>query len=334
MANIKEIAKLAGVSKATVSRVINNKLDVKQETRERILELLRRYDFQPNASAQAISRKSVMNTLGLIIPYDANYIFANPFNTEIMRGVALATNAAGYHLLFCHHAKEDYVSAFKQKKVAGFVLVSPNREHKTMVDRLTEIGAPFVSTARIPQAPGIHFVEVDNVHGAFLAVEHLIRLGHRRIGMIKGHNVLASSEDRFTGYRAALERYRIAYDEVLIREGAASIDSGHAAMLDLLRHTDATAVFAGSDLMAIGAVGAAAQLGKSVPGDVSVIGFDNIPLAGSLNPPLTTIDQQACAKGEIAAGMLIDLIEGRQAAPPPDIAVRLVVRKSTGAWSA
>ena len=81
MANIKEIAKLAGVSKATVSRVINNKLDVKQETRERILELLRRYDFQPNASAQAISRKSVMNTLGLIIPYDANYIFANPFNT-------------------------------------------------------------------------------------------------------------------------------------------------------------------------------------------------------------------------------------------------------------
>lgn len=331
MANIQDMAKLAGVSKATISRVINHKPDVKLETREKILELFRLHDFQPNASALAIAHKRVMNTIGLIIPYDANYIFGNPFNTEIMRGVSLATNAAGYHILLCHYAKEDYVSVFKQKKVPGFILISPNKDQKNMLDRLKEIGAPFVSTSRIPQVSDINFVEVDNVHGAYLAVEHLIRLGHRRIGIIKGHNVLASSADRFSGYCAALANHHIEYDETLVREGAASIDSGHAAMLSLLRHTDLTAVFVGSDLMAIGAIGAVTQFGKTVPDDISMVGFDNIPLAGSLNPPLTTVDQQACNKGELAAKMLIELIEGRKTSSPPNIDVNLVVRKSTKA---
>ena len=331
MANILEIAKMAGVSKTTVSRVINNKPDVNPDTREKIAELIRKYDFQPNASATAIAHKRVINTIGLIIPYDANYIFANPFNAEIMRGVSLETNTAGYHLLLCHYAKEDYVAVFKQKKVPGFILISPNKDHKNMVDRLKEIGAPFVSTSRIPHVPDINFVEVDNMLGASLAVEHLIQLGHKRIGVIKGHNLLASSSDRFAGYCAALKQNNIAFDETLVREGAASIDSGHDAMLSLLQNTDVTAVFVGSDLMAIGAIGAAAQAGKCVPDDISIVGFDNIPLAGSLNPPLTTVDQQACNKGRLAAHMLIDMIEGREVSSPPNVEVSLVVRKSTKA---
>ncbi|MDR3590192.1 MAG: LacI family DNA-binding transcriptional regulator [Negativicutes bacterium] len=331
MANIQEIAKMAGVSKTTVSRVINNKPDVKPETRNKIAELIRKYDFQPNASATAIAHKRAINTIGLIIPYDANYIFGNPFNAEIMRGVALETNAAGYHLLLCHFAKEDYVAAFKQKKVAGFILISPGKDHKGIVTRIREIDAPFVSTSRVPYLPDIHFVEVDNFYGASLAVEHLIQLGHRRIGIIKGHDLLTSSSDRFAGYCATLKKYDIPYDARLVQDGYASIDSGYKAMSNLLVNSDLSAVFVSSDLMAIGAIGAVSQTGRRVPDDISVVGFDNIPLAGSLNPPLTTVDQQACLKGRLAAEMLIDIIEGRGIHSPPNIEVSLIVRNSTKA---
>ena len=331
MTNILEIAKAAGVSKTTVSRVLNNKPDVKPETREKIAELIRRHEFQPNAAATAISSKKNVNTIGLIIPYDANYIFGNPFNTELMRGVSTETNAAGYHLMLCHFHKEEYVSVFKQKRVAGFILISPGKDQKIMISRLKEIGAPFVSTSRVPNVPDINFVEIDNVHGAELAVEHLIQLGHTRIGVIKGPKHLASSFDRLHGYCAMLAKHGIPFDERLLQDGHSTVESGYEAMSVLLKQNpDMTAVFVSSDLMAIGAIGAVTQAGKKVPRDISVVGYDGIPLAGSLNPALTTIDQHASEKGAYAAKMLIDIIEGREVEKRPVIEVDIKVRESTG----
>ncbi len=331
MTNILELAKMAGVSKTTVSRVLNNKPDVKPETREKIKELIRRYEFQPNAAATAISKKNSINTIGLIIPYDANYIFGNPFNTEIMRGVSSETNAAGYHLMLCHYHKEEYVSVFKQKRVVGFILISPGKDHRNMIGRIREIGAPFVSTSRVPNVPDINFVEINNVHGAELAVEHLIQLGHRRIGVIKGPNHLASTVDRFDGYCATLARHGIPFENSFVDEGNSSIQNGFDAMSRLItRNSDMTAVFVASDLMAIGAIGALTQAGKNVPRDFSVVGYDNIPLAESLNPALTTIDQHASTKGAYAAKKLIDIIEGREVETRPVIEVEIKVRESTG----
>ena len=330
MINILQIAKMAGVSKTTVSRVLNNKPDVKAETREKIAELIRKYDFQPNASATAISNKKCVNIIGLIIPYDANYIFGNPFNAEIMRGVSLETNAAGYHLMLCHFIKEDYVAVFKQKRVAGFILISPGKDHRSMISRIQEIGAPFVSTSRVPNVPDIKYVEVDNCYGASLAVEHLIELGHRRIGVINGPNQLASSSDRFAGYCSTLQRHNIPYDERLVQEGYSAIEGGYKAMNKLMVNEDMTAVFVASDLMAIGVMSAINQAGKKVAEDISVVGFDNIPLAGSLNPSLTTIDQHASEKGAFAARMLINIIEGKEVKAKPIIEVDIKIRNSTG----
>ena len=332
MTNILEIAKAAGVSKTTVSRVLNNKPDVNPETRKKIAELIRQHEFQPNAAATAISSKKNVNTIGLIIPYDSNYIFGNPFNTEIMRGVLSETNVAGYHLLLCHFNKEEYVSVFKQKRVAGFILISPGKDQRNMISRLNEIQAPFVSTSRVPNVPDIKFVEIDNVHGAELAVEHLIQLGHRRIGAINGPtNHLASSTDRFNGYCATLARHNIPIDKNLVEPGNNSIGNGYDAMRALMkRNPDMTAVFVASDLMAIGAINAVNQVGKSVPEDISVVGYDGIPLAGSLNPALTTIDQHASEKGAYAAKMLIDIIEGREVETRPIIEVDIKIRASTG----
>ncbi|MHC1762256.1 MAG: LacI family DNA-binding transcriptional regulator [Negativicutes bacterium] len=331
MMNILEIAKAAGVSKTTVSRVLNNKPDVKPETRKKITELIQQHDFQPNAAATAISSKKNVNTIGLIIPYDANYIFGNPFNTEIMRGVSSETNAAGYHLMLCYFHKEEYVAVFKQKRVAGFILISPGKDQRTMISRLKEIGAPFVSTSRVPNVPDINFVEIDNVRGAELAVRHLIQLGHRRIGVIKGPNHLTSSVDRFKGYCDTLASNNISFDDHLVEEGNSSIESGYGAMSALMKmNPDMTAVFVASDLMAIGAIGAVTQTGKKVPEDISVVGYDGIPLAGSLNPALTTIDQHASEKGAYAAKMLIDIIEGREVEKRPVLEVDIKERASTG----
>ena len=330
MANISEIARAAGVSTTTVSRVLNGKPDVKPKTREKILELVRKYDFYPNASARAISSTKKINVIGLIIPYDANYIFSNPFNVEVMRGVSMETNAAGYHLMLCHYQSDEYISVYKQKWVAGFILVSPGKDQRNMVTRLQEIGAPFVSTSKIPNLPDVPVIEVDNFHGASLAIEHLIALGHRRIGAIKGINLLASSVDRFAGYCAVLQKHGIEVDGRLVVEGRTSIESGHTAMQELMKNTDMTAVFAASDLMAIGAIGAAVEAGKNVPRDISVVGYDNIPLAGLLSPSLTTIDQHASIKGGYTAKMLIDILEGRDVTIKPEIQVDLVVRGSSG----
>jgi len=326
---IDEIAGLAGVSKTTVSRVLNNKPDVNPETRELIKKLIEKYDFHPNAFAKAITLKKSHN-IGLIIPYDAEYIFSNPFYVEVMRGVSTEVNRKGYYLLICYPHENNYINIYKQKRVDGFVVLSPGTFHTNIIKDLNDLQAPFVATAKINGEKNMVSVDVDNYYGATLAMEHLISLGHRKIGFI-GKPSLASSQERLRGYREAIHKSGLFFDESMaIVSTTSSIKSGHEAMKRLISsHPNLTAVFAANDLMAIGAYKAVEESGRKIPDDISVVGFDDIPIIEYIKPSLTTIRQPAFEKGIKATKILIQYLEKKQKPKSVTMDVELVVREST-----
>jgi len=326
---IDEIAKLAGVSKTTVSRVLNNKPDVKYETRAKIMELIEENNFHPNAFAKAISSQR-SNSLGLIIPYEAEYIFSNPFYVEVLRGVTTQANIMGYYLNICYPHDQNYVDIYKQKRVDGFVLISPGSKHLSIIDSLKQEGAPFVSTARIPSEEDLTFVDVDNYAGGIMATEHLISLGHKSIGFI-GKPTMTSSTDRFDGYKEALKNHHIEYDDNLVRISEnSSIEGGYLSALELLESQHKpTAIFLTNDLLALGALKAIDEKGLNVPGDISIVGFDDIPMADYVNPPLTTIRQPSYEKGVEACKILVDYLKSNNPLKSKMLNLELVVRKST-----
>ncbi len=326
---IGELAKLAGVSKTTVSRVINNKPDVDPVTREKINSLIEQYSFQPNAFAKAISQKQ-SNHLGLLIPHKAEYIFSNPFYTEVMRGVSTTVDKQGYYLVMCYAHEVNYMDIYRQKRVDGFVLLSPGSFHKQIIESLNTGNVPFVSTARIAAEPSMTYVDVNNFEGASLLMEHLISLGHRRIAFI-GKPTLQSSQDRLSAYQAALEKAGIPYDPGLaLVTDTSSVESGHEYTLRLLQSEQPpTAIFLANDVMAIGAINAAHESGLRVPDDLSIVGFDDIPFSNYTNPPLTTVHQPAYEKGVRAAELLINLLQTQETPESVMLPVKMVVRRST-----
>jgi LacI family transcriptional regulator len=326
---IDEIARLAGVSKTTVSRVLNNRPDVNRETRERILALIAERDYQPNAFATAISSQKSRN-VGLIIPHEADYIFMNPFFVEVLRGISTAIDAHRYSLLVSLAHAQDYLAAFKQKKVDGFIILSPGELHHGIIDALTRAGAPFVSTSRLEQEEGLPYVDVDNVAGGRLAVEHLLDLGHRRIAYV-GKPSLTSSRDRLAGYKEALGARGIEVDAelIVIAEGS-SERHGYDAVQRLLRPgATPTGMFFANDLLAIGALKALGERQVRVPRQVSLVGFDDVPMAEFVSPPLTTVRQPAFDKGARAAELLLQCLGDGKQPQSHVLDLALVVRRST-----
>lgn len=327
---IEEIAQMAGVSKTTVSRVINQKPDVSPETRQRVLGLIAEHDFHPNIFAKSISLQKSLN-LGLLIPHEAEYIFSNQFYVDVMHGVSTASDRAGYFLVLCYPHERNYLDIYKQKRVDGFIVLSPGSFHHTLIAKLQELDIPFVSTARVFGEADLVYVDVDNVAGAELAAEHLVGLGHQRIGFI-GKPTLTSSLDRLNGYKNVLVRHGLPFDEALVKTAeTASTSSGYKAMKEFLEtQQPPTAVFLVNDVMALGAMAAIGEAGKRVPEDVSIIGFDDIPLAQFASPRLTTVRQPAFEKGVRATELLIGYL-GNGLKPASEIlGLELIVRESTG----
>jgi LacI family transcriptional regulator len=327
---IEEIAKLAGVSKTTVSRVLNSKPDVNKATREKILQIIDENDFQPNAFAKAFSLQK-SHSIGLIIPYEADYIFSNPFYIEVMRGVSTEINNRGYYLSICYPKDHNYVDMYKQKRVDGYILMSPGSFHSHIIESLNEVKAPFVSTAHIPDYADMISVDVDNYKGGRMLTEYLVGLGHKRIAYI-GKLSVTSSTDRLHGYQDILKENKILLDDKLVKiSKSGTSDSGYQIMKELLNENrDITAVFAASDIMTGGVIKAIKEAGFSVPEDISVVGFDDIPNSAYADPPLTTIKQPAFEKGVEATKMLIDLIEDEIEPKSKMLDLKLVIRKSTG----
>ncbi|WNX83274.1 LacI family DNA-binding transcriptional regulator [Agathobaculum sp. NTUH-O15-33] len=334
MANItiSEIAREAGVSKSTVSRVLNSKPDVLPETKQRVMEIVEKYGFQPSVYAISMSQKRC-NCIGVVIPHDIDYIFKNQYYSEIQRTMLKAAQKRGYYvLLLCCKDMKEAINAVKQRRVDGLIMVSPLPEHKSAMTTFLESNIPFVTVGKCQFLSNAYQVCTDNYKGAMLAMEHLLGLGHRRIAYINGPHFLPSSGERCRAYLDAMRAENLPVTEGMIREGGNSIESGYAATKEILSdHPDITALFVASDYMAIGVESAVRDSGMRVPDDISIVSFDNIPIAAQISPALTTVDQHIEEKGQLCVDLLLDLLEepNTQRAHSIDIAPTLCVREST-----
>ena len=308
--NIDEIAKLAGVSKTTVSRVLNNRPDVSKETADRINALIKYTGYTPNAFAKAINKKQA-NTIGLVIPYEASYIFSNMYFVELLRGISTHIDERSYYLMLCYPKGNNFVDFFKQKRIDGFIIISPDVNHARIINDLVEVKAPLILTANVPCYTGTAaYVDIDDALGARLAVEHLISLGHRRIAYV-GESSVISALRRKEAYLECLRAHDILPDETLLCYAEGNmVEAGYNLMEGLMHLPNPpTAVFFSTDMLAIGANNAAHNMGLHIPTDVSLVGFDDIFMSPYLSPPLTTVFQSAYDKGRIAAQILIDYLE-------------------------
>jgi LacI family transcriptional regulator len=331
---IKDIANKANVSLTTVSRVLNNKPDVKPETRKLILDIIAEYNFQPNAFARGISSKK-SNCIGLIIPREVDYILNNSFYPEVIRGISTEFTKRGYFLMFLYTDDADYlINVYNQKRVDGYILIRIGINDRNIVEALNAAEAPFVSTTKILNEKGLVFVDIDHYKGASMAVEHLISLGHRKIGMIAAANSLTNSKERINAYHDVLMKHSISIEDNMVERADTSMAGGYESMKLMLENNAVpTAVFVAGDVMAIGAMKAIKEAGKRIPEDISVIGFDGIPETEFTDPPLTTIKQSAYMKGEKAASLLIRKIENRlKKIKSVSMEVELVERNSTMAY--
>ncbi len=330
---LEDIAKLAGVSRSTVSRVINDQPNVRPDVRDRILEIIRQTGYHPNAAARTLaSNQSQM--LGLVLPRSVSSFFVDPYFPRLTQGIAQACNLYDYTLsLFLIGTPEDeekiYPRLARQGLLDGLLIQSGNIGDR-LTERLITANIPAVIIGRPLYSGEVSFVDVDNVASARHATAHLITHGYQRVATIAGDSESAVSLDRLEGYRQALAEHGIAEDPALIAYGDYTEQGGYEAMKTLLSPMP-DAVFAASDSMAIGAIKAAREYGLKVPDDVAFIGYDDLPVAAKAEPPLTTVHQPIATLGGKAVETLLDLIEnGTQPARRIIMDTRLVIRKSCG----
>lgn len=333
----RDVARLAGVSRTTVSLVLNNVPDVhiSPETRQRVLEAARQLNYYPDVSARRlVSGKT--QAIALVWHRGPDQMYRDAFLPGVLQGATRAARRYGYHLLFRpiepDESEDAYVELARGRHTDGLILSGPRSDDTALLDLHRE-QFPIVIHGQLP-GTDIPSVDVDNVQGAMMAVEHLLRLGHRRIGMItNAPPAYTASRQRLEGYRRALEAAGIPDDEELVRYGNFDEESGRQAMEALLSlEKRPTAVFIASDMVAIGALRALREHGLRVPEDMAIVGFDDIATARYLIPALTTVHVPAFGLGWGAAELLIRIIEDDL---PNETQVRLetqlVVRESCGA---
>jgi LacI family transcriptional regulator len=334
MATIRELAKLSGVSVATVSRVFNDYEDVSPETREKVLRLAEELDYTPTAAARTlVMQRSYV--VGVVLSTGADHPdLQHPFFQEVLVALRHRLGQAGFDLLLLATEQEDgarsYLSRCRAHRVDAVVLMGVDA-HDRDVHKLVRSSIPCIAVDLDLVGPRAGYVVSDNHGGAAEAVRHLHSLRHSRIATITGMMTTKAGVDRLIGFRTELERLGLPYRDEYVQEGDFYVESGYEAMRGLLALPEPpTAVFAASDLMAVGALRAAAESGRSVPGDLSLVGFDDIQLARLLQPPLTTIRQDKAGLGTAAAEAVIRMIEGDGAAPPVvTLPIELVERGST-----
>ena len=332
----RQIAEAVGVSRTTVSLVLNDVpgARVSPETRHRILEVANQLNYYPDAAARTLVSGRT-STIGFVLCQSPDRIFADAFLPEVLRGVGDAVQANGFRVLI--HSVEDvtspdaYIGLVREKQTDGIILSGP-RTDDHQLPQLKAEGFPVVLLGQLPGS-GIPFVDVDNVEAAKQAVEHLIDLGHQRIGMITNAPLAyTASRDRLAGYRRALDEAGLGCAQDLVRTGDFREESGFRAMNELLDLAQPpTAVFVASDLVAFGGLVAIKQRGLEVPTDVALVGFDDVQLAHYVDPPLTTVRLPAYALGYQAATLLTRLIDGEPVKEGEILLqTELLVRQSCG----
>jgi LacI family repressor for deo operon, udp, cdd, tsx, nupC, and nupG len=337
---IKDVAKTAGVSVATVSAVINQRrslIPVSESTRAKVLQAVKKLNYQVNEQARAL-RRGRSNTIGVV----ASDI-TQPFSGQMLKIVQQAVRDRGYHFLVAdsnNSAGEEMsnLQIFMQKKVEGILFLSvPNDEEDEGVQMLVDNNIPVVLTERHAKERNVPAVLVDNTAGVVQAVEHLIDHGHERIGYISGPRRNCLSEERHEGYYMVLDHHGLPYEESLVAEGGLTLEDGFSAMQELLDQPEPpTAVFAFNDATAIGAMRAIREKGFSIPGQVAIIGFDDIPMAEYCEPGLTTVRQPVDRMCREGVRVLLDILEGQFSKDFSDAIVldpELIIRRSCGCTS-
>ena len=330
-----DVADLAGVSRTTVSFVLNDVpgMRIGDDTRQRVSEAARQLDYHPDATARRMV-KGRTSIIGFVLRQTPDQIFSDHFLPEVLHGLSRAAAAQGYHILIEPSPPDDsnsYIRLMRERHVDGIVLSGPRFDDQEVLRTQVE-SSPVVLMGQLP-GTNLPFVDVDNVSGAAMVTRHLIDLGHRRIAFISNAQpIYTASADRLTGYRQALATADISYDERLVRYGDFAPASGEAAMNNLLQlDPRPTAVFVASDTVAMGALRAIHAAGLAVPHDMALVGFDDAPYSEFIEPPLTTVRLPAFGLGWGAADLLIRLIN-KEVIRQPSVLLEteLIIRKSCG----
>jgi LacI family transcriptional regulator len=340
MTTIQELADRTGVSVATVSRALNGSPEVSEATRDRILSLAQELDYTPSAAARQLVRRR-SHVVGVILETGAGHPdLLHPFFQEVLVGLQHGAGESGYDLLLFatdepgngFGGSHSYARRAEHHGVGGVVAMGFDGSHPEM-RKLIAAGIPCIAVDSDLGGPRSGFVTSENRQGAAEAVRHLHELGHERIATIAGPLGTRPGAERLAGYREAVAELGLDPSDEYVIEGDFYDESGYAAAKQLLGlENPPTAIFAASDLMAAGTLRAAHELRVTVPDDLAVVGFDDIALAGLIQPPLTTVRQDMEGLGRVAAEGLIRMIEDA-AAPPAQVYVPtwLVVRTSSGA---
>jgi LacI family transcriptional regulator len=309
-----DVAKESGVSRTTVSFVLNNVsgISISEATRQRVLQVAKELNYHPDSTGRKLaSGKS--NTLGLVLRQSHEQVFADALLPQVLVGIEQAATAQGFQVLLKPLEPEDcdgYLHLVQENHVDGIILSGPRLE-ETEVIRLHNEGLPVMMMGQLPGS-NLPFIDIDAVHGSAMAVKHLIEHGHQRIGMITNASLeYSSAQQRRTGYENALKEAGIDPDDNLVQAGNYTPLSGFKAMEKLLQiFPRPTAVFIASDVVCLGAIRAIKRAGLRIPQDIAVVGFDDIPLADFYEPPLTTIHIPAYGLGWGAGDRLVRMVQG------------------------
>lgn len=313
----------------TVSRAVNDKGEISPETRDRIMKTVQELGYRPNRLARAMSTQKT-NLVGLIVPD-----ITNPYFPEIMRGVQDKALAMDYNVLACNsddqpEAELDIIELLASHGVDGIITFS-SKVKDGMLQELTKTFRPLVFVNRHFEHPDVSSLIVDNLHGAHLAVDHFAREGHKKVGMITNKEYSFSVEPRVQGFLERLRHHGLPAEDEQVESDLPSADGGYEATMRLLeKHQDISAIFAYNDLMALGALRACRDASRSVPEDISIIGFDDIQLASMSTPALSSIRVDKYQLGEHAFERMLEMIEKPEVKfAAINMDVELVLREST-----
>ncbi len=311
MPNMKEIARIAGVSLGTVSHVLNDSARVREPLRRRVLEAVEAQGYQPSALARGL-RRDKTNMIGMIIPD-----VTNPFFPAVVRGAEDAAFSNGYRLILCNtdndHSKElVHLNELRTFLPSGLIVIPSNFSDLTKhAESYQKSGTAVVCVDRLPKRWEGDSVTVANEQGAFDATRYLLEMGHRRIAIITGPLHLTNAEQRMSGFRRAMAKARLPVAPEYLQESSFDLSGGHSKALLLLRMLPRpTAIFAGNDMIALGVIQAIRETGLQCPNDVSVLGFDDLDFATFSSPPLSSVFQPGYQLGATAARILLDRVSG------------------------
>lgn len=307
---IKDVAKAANVSPSTVSRVLGNNPRISDETKKRVLDTIEKLGYHPNAIARGLANNS-SRIIGLIIPNEAENLFKNPFYIQVMTGISVYTRKKGYYIMYAFSRNEDeevgFIKSYTNSKLVDGIILLTSRQNDKCINYISERNFPFVVVGRPENTKNILWVDNDNLETMYNVVSSLIAKGHDDIAFIGGPADWNMSKDRLDGYKKALDTHGFDYDERLIKQMSDfSEQCGREAMEDILTYKIPSAVVTTDDLIAFGAMRVLKEIGKT---KVSVVGFNNTPLAEYQTPSLSSVNINAEKLGYYAAKLLIDKLE-------------------------